>query len=309
MFRTVVPLLLLALVACKHQNHSAPILAPVNSRVVAVGETLQFTLGATDNDSDTLYFATEGDVGPDADPYVAGNPATFDTASGTFSWAPSDAEIGNYSVEFSVSDAELEAPDDSETITIMVVPLAEYGRAFFKLNCAACHGEGALGATAVGIRGKDRVAIETALATIPAMGTLQDQVSTTDLERVADYLDYTFSLGTHVDFSNTQTCVTCHDNDPTQGKGPSHLNTTDDCAACHVLLDWMSAIVDHRFVQGTCESCHNGSTAGLAKPEGHARTTGQCEACHSTDSFKPVVWVDHGQVQQTGCADCHSLRI
>jgi hypothetical protein len=104
------------------------------------------------------------------------------------------------------------------------------------------------------------------------------------------------------------TCISCHDGNTATGKGSSHINTTDNCAACHRPgpTPWIPVAaqdVDHNEVIGTCVSCHDNSTVP-GKPGDHPTTTDNCGACHITP---PGGWtsvnMDHSEV--TGCESCH----
>jgi hypothetical protein len=109
------------------QGNSAPVLGAIGNKSVSAFSTLAFTLTANDLDDtvdDVLIFSMGAGLPPTA---------TFDTGSGEFSWTPSAAEAGTYSVEFSVSDGRL---SDSETISIMVnvtnqPPVANAGGTYF----------------------------------------------------------------------------------------------------------------------------------------------------------------------------------
>jgi len=85
-----------------------PVLDPVGDKSVDEGQTLSFTISATDPDGDSLT-------------YSAGNlpaGAVFDTAARTFSWTPGYDRSGTYpDVHFEVSDGELA---DRENIAITV---------------------------------------------------------------------------------------------------------------------------------------------------------------------------------------------
>ncbi|MBI2102692.1 putative Ig domain-containing protein [Candidatus Woesearchaeota archaeon] len=87
------------------QNHS-PVLNPIGDRYIPVGETLQFTLSATDADNDKLYFGA-----------ISFQPnMKLNSGSGKFIWTPS--KTGTYAITFTVTDGQAE---DSETIQIYVL--------------------------------------------------------------------------------------------------------------------------------------------------------------------------------------------
>jgi PKD repeat protein len=93
-------------------NH-APVLNPIGNRQTDENQQLTFTISAADADNDALTYSAAG--------LPAG--ASFNPATRTFAWIPTNQQSGSYSVTFTVSDSQL---TDSETITITVgnVPAA-----------------------------------------------------------------------------------------------------------------------------------------------------------------------------------------
>jgi RHS repeat-associated protein len=89
-------------------NHS-PVLAPIGNKTAPMGQTLSFTVSATDPDSQPLTLS----VAPSPLPAHA----TFDGTTGAFSFRPTTDEVGSIDLTFIASDGEL---TDSETITITV---------------------------------------------------------------------------------------------------------------------------------------------------------------------------------------------
>lgn len=92
-------------------TNNPPVLAPIGPKTVTVGETLTFTVSATDVDGDALTFSAD-DIGD----------ATFNPATRMFSWAPTEGDIGsNDAYSFTVSDG---TSLDAEGITITVLEAA-----------------------------------------------------------------------------------------------------------------------------------------------------------------------------------------
>ena len=85
-----------------------PELANPGDQTVAEGDTLTFTLSASDPDGDTLTYGTSAAL-------PAG--ASLDPATGAFSWTPAYDQAGTYTLTFTVSDG---TDSDSETVTITV---------------------------------------------------------------------------------------------------------------------------------------------------------------------------------------------
>jgi hypothetical protein len=110
------------------------------------------------------------------------------------------------------------------------------------------------------------------------------------------------------------TCVSCHNGVTASGKSPQHLSTSDVCDACHqpgpsLWTPVPATSVDHGEVNGTCVSCHDGTTASGKSPS-HITTTDACDACHQTapSQWTPVsaTAVDHNEVLGR-CDSCHTL--
>jgi hypothetical protein len=98
-------------------SNRPPVLAAIGSRTVAEGETLTFTVNASDPDGDPLSY--------NAGTLPAG--ARFDPASGVFTWTPVNAQAGSYTLVFSVSDG---LTSDGEMVTVAVsavIPAVPYG--------------------------------------------------------------------------------------------------------------------------------------------------------------------------------------
>ncbi len=85
-------------------NH-APVFTPIGDRTVAVGEPVTFTVGAADADGDALTYSAGG----------LPSGATFNPATQTFTWTPTNAQSGLYWITFAVTDGQVSI---SETICI-----------------------------------------------------------------------------------------------------------------------------------------------------------------------------------------------
>ncbi|HLD56786.1 MAG TPA: putative Ig domain-containing protein [archaeon] len=91
--------------------NKSPILDTIGNKIVNEGNTLTFTINASDPDNDVLTYSASN----------LPSGAIFNAVTQTFSWTPTQAK-GSYKVAFTVSDGNL---SDSETITITVEPPAE----------------------------------------------------------------------------------------------------------------------------------------------------------------------------------------
>jgi hypothetical protein len=91
------------------ENH-APEISPLDDQTVAPGQPLSFTLQATDPDGDALEYQ--------ANDLPAG--ATFNEITMTFAWTPGTDDIGDYRVEFIVTDDGTPPMSTTETVVIQV---------------------------------------------------------------------------------------------------------------------------------------------------------------------------------------------
>lgn len=84
-----------------------PVLVLIGNRQINEGQTLTFTISATDANNDPLTYSATG----------LPTGASFTPATRTFAWTPGFSQANAYSVTFNVSDG---TATDSETITITV---------------------------------------------------------------------------------------------------------------------------------------------------------------------------------------------
>lgn len=85
-----------------------PELDEIGNLTVALGDELTFTVTAVDPDTDVLSYSVS--------PLPAG--ATLASNTGLFQWTPSQAQLGNHPVTFTVSDGTL-SHSQSTTITVL----------------------------------------------------------------------------------------------------------------------------------------------------------------------------------------------
>jgi len=93
-------------------TNAAPVLAAIGNKTIEAGQTLTFTLSATDSDIGQTLSFVPGDPLP--------GDATLDDTTGIFRWIPGYLQSGNYSVPLYVFDSGTPQMSDSETITITV---------------------------------------------------------------------------------------------------------------------------------------------------------------------------------------------
>ncbi len=105
-----------------------PVLTPIGPQTVRVGETLTFTVSATDADGDTLTFS--GEDMPDT--------ATIDSNTGVFSWIPTVGNIGEHSVSLMVYDGGVEV----SIVVIITVQAADERCTSGSSRCVLGSGQG-----------------------------------------------------------------------------------------------------------------------------------------------------------------------
>ena len=90
-----------------------PIIDPVSNQTVLKGQTLQFTVPASDPDNDPITFSAAS----------LPNGATIDPSTGVFSWTPNVTQAGSYPINFTVTDARGMSASTSTIINVIGSPL------------------------------------------------------------------------------------------------------------------------------------------------------------------------------------------
>ena len=87
-----------------------PVLNPIGNKTVAVGNTLTFTVSATDPDNDPLTYSVA--------PLPLPANASFSTTTRVFTFTPTASQVGSFNLTFAVSDGR--GGTASETISVTV---------------------------------------------------------------------------------------------------------------------------------------------------------------------------------------------
>jgi len=173
-------------------------LNPIGNQSVTLGGTLNFTVSATNPDSNSITLSTN----TSHTIYTSQN-AMFTPATGEFSWTPTVA--GNHMVAFTVTNNDVSATD-SETISINVQDdsaILAQGEALYNQHCVSCHGvEGRGGeGTVFGVIGSSPEFVRIGLATSAMSGV---NVNSGD-EATAIGL-YLCDLEPTIDYTNPDQC-------------------------------------------------------------------------------------------------------
>ena len=121
----------------------SPILNAIGDKTVTQGgPAMSFTVSASDPNNLSLTYSMDASVGPGLNPQTAG--ASFNTATRTFSWDYSNATVGDYNVQFTVTNPDLKSASETIRITVQEQPSGDFnnGLAKYGQNCESCHGPG-----------------------------------------------------------------------------------------------------------------------------------------------------------------------
>ena len=160
-------------------------------------------------------------------------------------------------------------------------------------NCAGCHSKG-------------RRVVATVMPS--------QHIVTNDPCELCHNSTVTF-LGARYNHGKAQpgSCSTCHNGQVATGKPSNHNNaslmSTATCDKCHRTFAWIPTAFNHAGVaQGTCTSCHNGTSA-IGRPASHSsspvKAQKSCDSCHRTSGWYPTFF-DHIAIPAGTCATCHN---
>ncbi|HHX08743.1 MAG TPA: hypothetical protein GX730_04855, partial [Chloroflexi bacterium] len=106
-----------------HPVDDDPIVEEIGDQTVVAGDTLTFTVVATDPEGEDLTYSL-GDTAPEG--------ATIDPATGEFSWDTTDVEPGDYTFEVCVSDG-VNTVCETITVTVEAEPGPQQGKIYLPL--------------------------------------------------------------------------------------------------------------------------------------------------------------------------------
>jgi hypothetical protein len=94
----------------------------------------------------------------------------------------------------------------------------------------------------------------------------------------------------------------------------THNAVTTGCESCHrSTASWLTVVFAHTPANavgtGTCDTCHNGSSARGKTPTHIPVSTGptKCDSCHrSQSSWTTAVTMNHTVVATSTCKSCHN---
>lgn len=263
MKQVLVCVLVAVLSACLDQSRNddtTPSLLPIGSQRVVAGETLQFTVNG--GAIAISGFSSDGTTGPENNPYTQSVPAEFDVATATFTWTPSDAEAGVYSVQFKYTYPDEPTRTVTETVMITVIAAHKFGGELFARLCVDCHGAEASGGSARSILKATAEDIEQALSSVTEMRSLSSELPLKDARYIAQHLEYLLTQArAHLGVDASTECFQCHNDFNATGKSALHLPTSDLCGVCHQITAWNPVVLlgfMHRelITPMDCTICH-----------------------------------------------------
>lgn len=171
-------------------NSTAPVLTAIGNKTVTVGDTLTFTVSATDPNNLVLVYSSDGSVGSGPNPYTeAGMNASFNVNTHQFSWNTTSVATGDYYVQFSVMNTNAESDSETIRIRLQTTPTQfDTGEQKYNTNCQSCHGTGGVGGSQTLIQCIDRATFEDKING-GSMTSYASSWSTSDKEAVLYYLN------------------------------------------------------------------------------------------------------------------------
>ncbi len=95
----------------------APVLGSIGNKNVTEGQWLNFTISATDSDSDVMTYGTNSTY------------TTFNTSTGSYNWSASG--VGIYTWNFNVSDGYGGVDNETITVNVNALEIVDYTKAVF----------------------------------------------------------------------------------------------------------------------------------------------------------------------------------
>jgi len=173
----------------ENSNQNAPYFNDLGTPTVTAGDTMSFTVIATDpNDMNNVTLTYDGTLGPNGNPFTAG--AAFNETTGVFSWNTDANDVGEYSVWFTATNNAVPPLTTHKQVTlrVMAVPTnSSSGETLYIQNCQSCHGvNGAGGAGSIfGVQCSSVITITEAL-NLRAMSGIS--LTTQEIQDIANFL-------------------------------------------------------------------------------------------------------------------------
>jgi len=177
----------------ENSNQNAPYFNDLGTPTVTAGETMSFTVTATDPSDMNVTLTYDGTLGPFANPFTAG--ANFNETTGVFSWNTDANDIGDYSVRFTATNDAVPPLTTHKQVTLRVssAPInSSSGETLYNQHCRSCHGTGGVGGSATLVQCSLEISIREALGLEPnvsGVGTMSGiSLTSQEILDIANYL-------------------------------------------------------------------------------------------------------------------------
>ncbi|WP_455200683.1 c-type cytochrome [Kaarinaea lacus] len=170
----------------ENSNQSAPYFNDLGTPTVAAGDTMNFTVVATDPNDMNITLTYDGTLGPYANPFNAG--ATFNETTGVFNWVTDANDVGDYSVRFTATNDAVPPLTTHKQLTLRIeaVPTnTSSGETLYIQNCQSCHGVNGAGGSTFGVQCSSAITITEAL-NLSAMSGIS--LTTPEIQDIANFL-------------------------------------------------------------------------------------------------------------------------
>ena len=167
----------------ENPNQDAPYFNSIGTPTVTAGETMNFTVTATDPNDMNVTLTYDGSLGPNMNPFTAG--ASFNDVAGEFDWITDTNDVGTYSVRFTATNDAMPPVSTSINVTLQVLAVGNNnttGEDLYNQHCLRCHSPPLVCRTE-----RD---INEALDLVGQMSGIAGQLSdrTSDVAAMAEYL-------------------------------------------------------------------------------------------------------------------------
>ncbi|WP_455206978.1 putative Ig domain-containing protein [Kaarinaea lacus] len=178
----------------ENSNQNAPYFNNIGTPTVTGGDTMNFTVIATDPNDMNVTLTYDGTLGPNANPFTAG--ATFNETTGVFTWVTDSNDVGDYSVRFTATNDAVPPLTTHKQVTLRVLAVptnSSSGETLYNQRCQSCHGTNGVNGTSAGIvQCSSEISIREALGLVQGVsgvGAMSGiSLTTQEIQDIANFL-------------------------------------------------------------------------------------------------------------------------
>ena len=171
----------------ENANQDAPYFNDLGTPTVTAGDTMNFTVVATDPNDMNVMLTYDGSLGSGVNPFNVG--ATFNTTTGEFDWPTGANDVGTYSVRFTATNDAVPPLSVNKDVTLRVTAVptnTSSGENLYIQNCQSCHGVNGAGGSTFGVQCSSANTISEALG-LSAMSGIS--LTTQEIEEIGAFLE------------------------------------------------------------------------------------------------------------------------